>query len=497
MPTTRPATRRPGAQPARRRAAVSPRKVRIRTYRHGLGDCHLLQFAKPNGANFNLLIDCGVVDKTVNPKAMMTAVAQDIARETSTGHGAKAKPVLDLVIATHQHTDHLSGFEQARKEFDQMEFKRLWLAWTEDSGNPLGKRIKGELVRAVAAVRAAAARLTGLNSPTATRVEGILGFAGTLGVKGEETQAILDYLQERKDAEISYRRPGETFLLPEVPNVRVYVLGPPESAAAMRVTNPRKSKHEGYEGAALAAGTAGFIDAMLEGSEGGTDEAKPPFAASFCLDEASAREDPYFQKYYGFGEEASGTGEKWRRVDDAWLESAEQLALAVNSYINNTSLALAFEFIDTGEVLLFPGDAQVGSWLTWQDLTWTVKDGAGTAVKVKINDLFARTVFYKASHHASHNGTLSGLGLECMTHRNLVCVVPVDKAMSKTKHWDRTLPWQPLLNRLEEVTRGRLILTDVTEQPPLSASLKNLTPAERKKFERQFSIQALTVDYEL
>ncbi len=492
-----PAARRPASKPTGRHAIEPPRRVRVRTYRHGLGDCHLLQFTKADGTNFNALIDCGVVDKTPNPKAVMTTVAQDIARETSTGRGAKAKAVLDLVIATHQHTDHLSGFEQARGEFDKIEFKRLWLAWTEDPGNPLGKRIKSELVRAVTAVRAAAARLTGVDSPVAARVEGILGFAGTLGVKGEETQEILDYLQERKDAEISYHRPGETFLLPEVPNVRVYVLGPPESAAAMRITNPRKRKQEGYEGVALAAGATGFIDAMLEGSEGVADEAQPPFAPSFCLDEAAAREDAYFQEHYGFDDAASGAGEKWRRIDATWMESAEQLALAVNSYINNTSLALAFEFVDTGEVLLFPGDAQVGSWLTWQDLIWTVKDSAGATAKVTINDLFARTVFYKASHHASHNGTLSGLGLERMTHRNLACVVPVDKAMSKAKHWDRTLPWQPLLDRLKEITRGRLILTDVSEQPPLAASLKTLTPAERQKFERQFSITALTVDYEL
>ena len=50
---------------------------------------------------------------------------------------------------------------------------------------------------------------------------------------------------------------------------------------------------------------------------------------------------------------------------------------------------------------------------------------------MKIGDLLANTVFYKASHHASHNGTLSGLaegafGLEQMTHPDLVCVVPVD-----------------------------------------------------------------------
>ena len=62
------------------------------------------------------------------------------------------------------------------------------------------------------------------------------------------------------------------------------------------------------------------------------------------------------------------------KIDTSWLEAAEQLALALGDYTNNTSLALAFEFIDTGEVLLFPGDAQIGSWNTWTDLEWKITE---------------------------------------------------------------------------------------------------------------------------
>src|SRR5215211_3470719 len=72
------------------------RRVRVRTYRHGLGDCHLLSFTKPDGTPAHVLIDCGVVNRTENPVPLMTGVAQDIARESG--------GVLDLVIVTHQHT---------------------------------------------------------------------------------------------------------------------------------------------------------------------------------------------------------------------------------------------------------------------------------------------------------------------------------------------------------------------------------------------------------
>jgi hypothetical protein len=190
---------------------------------------------------------------------------------------------------------------------------------------------------------------------------------------------------------------------------------------------------------------------------------------------------------------------KRRQIDSSWLIAAEELALALGDYTNNTSLALAFEFIDTGDVLLFPGDAMIGSWNTWPKLAWTITEN-GTTRTVKIGDLLARTVFYKASHHASHNGTLSGLaegafGLEQMTHRDLVCVVPVDRKMSKAMNWDRTLPWKPLLTRLGEVTRGRLILTDVEEPPPVAATLAALSPAERKRFAKAVVVKNGWVDY--
>src|SRR2546430_12367140 len=89
-----------------------PGKVRVRTYRHGLGDCHLVTFRKPDGSPFNLLIDCGVVSRTKNPGPLMADVANNIKRETN--------GILDVVVATHQHTDHLSGFRQASNVFKPM-----------------------------------------------------------------------------------------------------------------------------------------------------------------------------------------------------------------------------------------------------------------------------------------------------------------------------------------------------------------------------------------
>jgi hypothetical protein len=471
---------------------MAKNKVRIRTYRHGLGDCHLVSFTKPDGSLFHTLIDCGVVDVTPDPETLMTGVARDIATEISGGNGKKA--ILDLVIATHQHTDHLSGFRQAKDEFAKIEMKRLWLAWTEDRIK--GKKIKDQLGRGLAAVKEAYLKLQAAGSEVAPRVRGVLDFFGILGADGDKTQAILDSLQGREGVVIKLHEPGTVFLLPEVPNVRVYVLGPPEDIASLKITNPRQSKHEGYEDTNLAADASGFVDALLPPLDDEDEERSFPFDALYRRKQDEAAASPFFQKHYGF---AKGEEAEWRRIAETWLESSEKLALALNSLTNNTSLALAFEFIDTGEVLLFPGDAQVGSWLSWQNLVWKVQDHTGAAKEVRIDDLLARTVFYKASHHASHNGTLSLLGLEKMNHRDLVVFVPVDKAMSKKKHWDRTLPWQPLLNRLGERSRGRMVLTDTSVTPPVAADLTDLTPAERMRFEKQvqFDPKKQWVDYVL
>ena len=268
----------------------SPR-VRVRTYRHGLGDCHLLRFRAPDGKSVHVLIDFGVVNRTKNPDTVMKPVARDIAKESG--------GVLDLVIATHQHTDHLSGFKQAQDELDpaKVEMKRLWLAWTEDPINPLGQKVKDDLVKKLTAVRLAAKQLAAADSAAAARIQGTLDFFSP-GVAGEDTQEILDALQARPGVEIDYHSPGDLLELPGVPNVRVYVLGPPTDPAALKVTNPRKTKHEGYEEVQLAAEAAGFVDALDTTLTGAAAERSFPFDARHRRAEAAMQGDPFFQRYY-------------------------------------------------------------------------------------------------------------------------------------------------------------------------------------------------------
>jgi len=81
-------------------------------YRQGLGDCFLVSLPRTSGGGrpFYLMIDCGVVLGTADPNTIMTSVMEDIVKTTG---GA-----IDLLFATHEHWDHLSGFIQAKASFD-------------------------------------------------------------------------------------------------------------------------------------------------------------------------------------------------------------------------------------------------------------------------------------------------------------------------------------------------------------------------------------------
>lgn len=83
-------------------AARRPSEVVIFTYQVGFGDCFLLRFVYPKMQR-HVLIDFGT---TGLPEAaesdQMLRIANDIAE--------KCAGRLDMVVATHRHADHISGF---------------------------------------------------------------------------------------------------------------------------------------------------------------------------------------------------------------------------------------------------------------------------------------------------------------------------------------------------------------------------------------------------
>jgi hypothetical protein len=169
-PQARQADTRPAADDGSRGA-----RAKIRMYRHGLGDCFLITLPRKKSASpYRILIDCGVILGTADAITKMTNVVEDIVHES----GGK----IDLLLATHQHWDHLSGFIQAADSFAKLTVGDVWLAWTEDPKDDLAKKLSGEREQALASLRlgVGAMRMAG-DAGGAGEVEELIGFFGTAG----------------------------------------------------------------------------------------------------------------------------------------------------------------------------------------------------------------------------------------------------------------------------------------------------------------------------
>jgi hypothetical protein len=432
-------------------------------YRQGLGDCFLLRFPRASGGPLHMVIDSGVLKGTPGSKARMTEVARDIAKET----GGK----LDLLVVTHEHWDHVSGFTEARDIWKDIQIAGIWLAWTEKPGHPLAGKLRKEraaaktaLVKRFAALRANDAPALRPDGERSNRIAALLGFLGVGAGDGDAggTAEALKFIAARADTR-TFCTPGETRTLPGVEGVRVFVLGPPVDEKRIKQSDPSRKTPEVYEEVSKLHGFA----SMGAGNEQDPDLPFPPATGRIVAGDPAYR--AVFKRLFGT------TEQPWRKLDFESFAELERLALALDGDTNNTSLALAIELGSGGPVLLFPADAQVGNWLSWQDVEWK----AGNK-KVKMDALFARTVLYKVGHHGSHNATLKQDGLEKMDHRDLLALIPVSKAMARKKKWN--MPFPPLYRRLIARTRGRVILADSDERPPDAADLKKLTPSERKQF---------------
>lgn len=458
-------------------------RVRVRMYRQGLGDCFLLTFPR-DGAPAHVLIDCGVLKGTADGDARIRAVASDIVKTT----GGR----LDVLVVTHEHWDHVSGFLQAADILKSLTVREVWMAWTEDPKDDLGKELRKRRTVAKRAAEKAAQRLTLAGDlgarRTASRVGALLNFFGGLGVAGSEarktTSGALDWAKQRPRARLRFLHPGETTEVPGVRAGRVYVLGPPHEKKQLKRSDPSKRHSEVYELAGDSGPNLGFLAALeVEGGENGGGQ--DPFERFFRVTEKEARRDDAFGAYFQ-------KGRAWRQIESDWLGAAGHLALQLDSDTNNTSLALAFELAPSKRVLLFPGDAQVGNWLSWHSTEWQVKDGRASRV-VTARELLERTVLYKVGHHGSHNATLREFGLEMMSSPELAAMVPVDRKTAKKMDWK--MPFPSLWSRLMDKTKGRVLDRDRGLTPPSGGSAREV--AEWKRFARRVDVQPWWIDYEI
>ena len=465
----------------------------VRMYCTGLGDCFLLGFRSGSRTCY-ILIDCGVWKGASGATEWMQRIMAHIAEEVEeTG--------IDLLVATHPHWDHLSGFSQARAVFDKIQVKQVWLPWTEDPEDRTALKMAEERRFAF---RAAVAAVTGLrarfgpedeipNTPSALRstvenLEAVLQFAGyspgaaqELLASGPSTEDLLAIVRKKVDKPRYVRPSLEPLALEGASGVRIYALGPPTDLKLLGRDDPSTApgKSEVYlaQGMLPSEDSALFAAAYRPGIETEADRRQRDQACPFDGWLRKNSDDP---DYGVFFHARYLEADAWRQIDTDWLETASQLALNLDDHVNNTSLVLAFELGENGPVLLFPGDAQVGNWLSWHEL----KSVDGVTAKSLLN----RTVLYKVGHHGSHNATLRDKGLKMMTDTTrLVAMLPVDqneahKPKGRNKDgW--AMPYDKLLADLEVRTEGRILRADSGWQEPVPGVLDREQTKRWKQFD--------------
>lgn len=485
--------------------------VSVRMYCHGFGDCFLLTFLSGTTPVSRMLIDCGML--TGNSDTLAQAIA-DI-KETCNSK-------LDIVVQTHEHKDHISGFnmkDKATKKllWDDIEVTQAWLAWTENTGKD-GDTLAIQLKDKQEKKKQALAKALGMykdqiNSDNhrsmmldefrgsdyydaqmryAQALDQMLEFYDiqvTGGLQaadqmlGLTMKEAMQYFVSRNEkggkTDIHFWNPGDLANKETtgMEGVCFYFLGPPKDYDKLRVMDDSSHTEMYMNNMGLSDN---FFMALNEEKNGkkkktngtnGTDKeaektgAESPFNEKyfFCKDDLEEGVQHVYKTYHD-------AKNNWRSIETDWLHNAGVLALNLDSYTNNTSLVIAIELEESEKVLLFAADAQIGNWMSWTEavsdknpapkLKWDVETAKGKK-QVTATDLLERTVFYKVGHHASHNATARKHGLELMTSKDLVAMVPVDEVVAKKqgkKGWE--MPAPDLYKRLQQKAKGRIVRLD-------------------------------------
>ncbi len=459
-------------------------EVRVRLYGQGVGDCFLLAFPpqEEDGAPCYMVIDCGIALGTPQRVERTEAIVADLAAAT----GGK----IDILVITHQHFDHVSSFRDTYGAWQNIEVQNLYLSWTEttaEKGEVKGRKQFEEVLKRAAEAAIGHATPEELASrPTLAAQADFLGF--TPGEKPKDLDDAMEFARSLSRSEIRYFRPGDVFSVPGTA-CHGYVLGPPlpnqTNARGKAYIELLEDDEEMYAYAdfglvadrGLIGGANAFAlcddlalpalaSALLadDALDRDRDEGFSPFSYPKRLDWDYAMAAPFFAAHYGNGEH--GENGKWRRIDEDWLAGGSQLALRAGDFTNNVSLVLAFDVPGSDKMLLFPGDAQVGNWLSWHDIkAWNYVDDslpenpprAGDG-KSLMENLLGRIAFYKVGHHGSHNATTKDKGLEMMTRPDLVAFIPVCVPVAQDLMGYCPMPFYPVLRALQRRTAGRVFL---------------------------------------
>jgi hypothetical protein len=246
---------------------------------------------------------------------------------------------------------------------------------------------------------------------------------------------------------VQYLKAGDT-LKPgdiSIPGLLVRILGPPQSEDFLAQMNPPSG--QGY----LRVGPNGIIELV---------NAIQPFGHRWKADPTST--DLRLQ------------AKEEKRLQDLSSSSINDVAFALDQARNNESLVILFIFCN--KYLLFAGDAQYGNWRWWLE-----NERSSSDILSKIN-------FFKIAHHGSHNATPKA-ALEKMADGEFAAMVS-----TQSIPW-KSIPRIPLMSRLDEKTKKRIVRSDWLSVEGAPEPLPNTVPTLRSKLPEGFSKGDLWFDY--
>lgn len=357
--------------------ATKPSALRVRMYQVGFGDCFLLtvEYAKPlqDGRNQrHVLIDFGSSHRAQFAPVDLPAIAQLIQEHTG-GH-------LDVVVVTHRHKDHLSGFgnRKAAAMLTELSPQLVVRPWTENPKAP---------ANATGPAKAALSFTSGLaaGQDFADKLADKLRKFKVSGVRNDlrafaddqaPNQDAIDQLTAWGEAaNATYAFAGaDSGIETVVPGIKVTVLGPPTVEQWAEVATQRASDPE-YWMLYQSLLTRGFGPGTLNTKEIDNDDVS-------ITTEIEAITSPGPVRWLA----------EHLRKDE--VHSLTRIVRALDDALNNTSIILMMEAGDTR--LLFPGDAQIENWHYTLNRLPNEPD---LRKRLSVLDL------YKVGHHGSRNAT--------------------------------------------------------------------------------------------
>ncbi len=349
-------------------ATHQPEDIEIHTYQVGFGDCFLLVF-KYASCDRHVLIDFGSMKK---PKGAgrnhMVKIAKQIKRD--------CKGSLDIVVATHRHKDHISGFATNKRGTGPGDIiasckpKIVLQPWTENpNAETDAKTAEKEAVRAFTnslnsmhSVASSAIDTAKLLRRTTNRVTtDQLNFIGQDNITNES--AVVNLMTMGKNYYVNH---GDKIPIANIlPGVKLHILGPPSLKQSNTI---RKQRHRDAEE---------FWHLQAASSQG----------------IGSSNRDILFP---GYETKKAPIQTRWFRNRMRNLQAEMMLSIVriLDGQMNNTSLILLFE--TENKSLLFPGDAQLENW------QYALSRNENT-------DLLSQVDVYKVGHHGSLNATPKSL----------------------------------------------------------------------------------------